>query len=294
MAAPPRGDDARAPDSSPRPLQPPRLCGAAKCEMPSLYSSYGVFPSPSAIRSKSSTELRDLYFKTSKTPTDVKALYFKNPDGTARDEVERAENFDQIHSIGKRNTKYLKFQKNTAPLVDRTACRYHKDFIAFPLGDNVVNRDLAAVYKAGAPRLQSMPSLGAKSNYSEQFSRATPSQMRACKMPSQAPKQTRTETLGGTGDTMVKTSSMHQNFQGPRDGMAVSCPSFIPKSNLTLSGKGTNQSFFKSMYKKDFEGARSQPLDPDWETYIPTSPPFAINDPKVASTRRMIYMSPGM
>merc|ERR1719375_1254258 len=41
-------------------------------------------------------------------------------------EEDRTENFDQIHSMGKKNTKYMKFHPSRAPLVDRTACRYTK------------------------------------------------------------------------------------------------------------------------------------------------------------------------
>lgn len=261
--------------------------------MPPNNASYGVFPSQTAVRSKSSGELRDLYFKTSKTPTDVKALYFKNQDGTARDEVERGENFDQIHSIGKKNTKYMKYQKNTAALLDRNACRYHKDFLAFPVGDNVVNAELAKTFKGGS-RLSNLPSLGTKSNYAETFAFPSSKQMRASKLPSQAPKQARTQTLGGTGDTMVTNSLAHETYQGPREGMsAVSAPAIAPRPNLTLSGKGGGM-FYKSMYQKDFKGSKSQPLDVDWESYIPTSPPFAIADPAVYGTRRMVYMSPGM
>merc|ERR1719333_1288957 len=48
-------------------------------------------------------------------------------------EEDRTENFDQIHSMGKKNTKYMKFHPSRAPLVDRTACRYTQEYIASAL-----------------------------------------------------------------------------------------------------------------------------------------------------------------
>merc|ERR1719161_685718 len=47
-------------------------------------------------------------------------------------EEDRTENFDQIHSMGKKNTKYMKFHPSRAPLVDRTACKYHQEFTRSP------------------------------------------------------------------------------------------------------------------------------------------------------------------
>merc|ERR1711907_730269 len=80
--------------------------------------SYGVFPSQTAVRSRSVGDLQRLYFKTT-TKQEHDWRVIPNED--------RPENFDSVHNIGKRTTKYMKYQKKVAPLVDRTACRYNQE-----------------------------------------------------------------------------------------------------------------------------------------------------------------------
>merc|ERR1719277_2589327 len=69
--------------------------------------------------------------------------------GRAPCAVARGENFDNVHSIGKKTTKYLEFQQSTAPLLSRDACHYHKEFTPHPLGDCEMNRALAQQFKGG-------------------------------------------------------------------------------------------------------------------------------------------------
>merc|ERR1719389_674765 len=87
-------------------------------------------------------------------------------------EEDRTENFDQIHSMGKKNTKYMKFHPSRAPLVDRTACRYTQEYIARPLGDCETNKALAENFKQGGmSKAASSPYLGLKSSYMDTFER---------------------------------------------------------------------------------------------------------------------------
>merc|ERR1719198_1347858 len=59
----------------------------------------------------------------------------------------KGENYDDVHSIGKKDTKYMKCQINTAPLTNRQACKYTQDFGPLPLGDKQINSELAANWK---------------------------------------------------------------------------------------------------------------------------------------------------
>ena len=43
-----------------------------------------------------------------------------------------------MHSIGQKRTKYMGFPLKTAPLLDRTACAYTRDFMECPLGDRCI------------------------------------------------------------------------------------------------------------------------------------------------------------
>merc|ERR1719253_154063 len=85
-------------------------------------------------------------------------------------EEDRAENFDEIHSVGKKHTKYMKFHPSRAPLVDRTACKYHQEFTQKPLGDCETNKALAENFKQGGmSKSMSSPFLGLKSSYMDTF-----------------------------------------------------------------------------------------------------------------------------
>merc|ERR1712137_917074 len=119
--------------------------------------------SQSAVRSKSTGDLQRLYFRTCQR---------EEHNWRTIPEADRTENFDQIHNIGKRTTKYLKFQKKEAPLVDRTACRYNQEFTAKPLGDNVANAELARTFSGAKKPLESK-SFDVKSSYCETFKDCT-------------------------------------------------------------------------------------------------------------------------
>ena len=54
-----------------------------------------------------------------------------------------------VHNIGQRNTKYLQWTRNVAPLTTRVACHHTKTYVPLPLGDNKINTDLARSFKQG-------------------------------------------------------------------------------------------------------------------------------------------------
>lgn len=248
-------------------------------------ASYGVFPSQTAVRSKSTGDLRDLYFKT----TQQKML-----TGQTIPSDEQPENFDHIHNMGKKTTRYMKFQRNTAPLVDRTACRYHQEFIPKPLGDNECNRELAKTFK-GDTRPKVSPPSQAKSSYAEGFVRPSREQLRGSRQGSCAPKQIRTQTLGGIGESMELHSHAHANYMAHDTGMARGTRAPAPKPNLTLAGSYVSE-LNRSHYQRDFVGAQQKAVtDADWADYMPKLPAWVAEaDPSMHQTRRTCFLSPGM
>lgn len=246
----------------------------------SKHASFGVFPSQSAVRSKSTGDIQRLYFRTSQR---------EEFDWRTLPESDRPENFDQVHNIGKRTTKYMKYQKKVAPLVDRTCCRYNMDFIPKESADFSCNKELAGIF-AGSKPVAASPSFGIKSNYKETFVPITTDKLRGAKQRSQAPKQVRTKTLGGTEDLLETESMVHRTFSSPDINLAKPTPALVPKPNLTMSGHGAGD-LFRSNYDRTFANSYSalvaeRPFEVDQS-------PHVLADDSIYKTRRACFLSPG-
>lgn len=253
-------------------------------------SSFGVFPSSSAVRSVSSTDLNKVYFAS----TSKRQFCWES--GTMPEE-DRAENFDQIHSVGKKNTKYMKFHPSRAPLVDRTACKYNQEFTTKPLGDCETNRALAENFKQGGmSKSMSSPFLGLKSSYMETFAGHNHDSMRSAKQKSCAPRKVLTQTLGGAGGLLETVSNSHNDHRAPPLALAKPGEVVLPKPNLTLSEKN-GQGFFRSQAKRDFVNPAiytatmpphlSQPVD------FPKLAQTIVDDDTIYNCRRACFLSPG-
>jgi len=246
-------------------------------------ASFGVFPSQSAVRSMSQPDISKLYFAS------TKQNQFSWRTQTAEDV---GENFDAIHSMGKKNTKYMRYQAKTAPLLNNTACKYYKDYAAKPLGDHLCNRELAENFKAGSlSKTNSTPSFGLKSNYQETHQHYDRQQIKSAKLPSQGPKVLRTHTLGGTGDNMVLTSHSHTHHKSPASGFGPSTEAIQPKPNLTLAGQVT-QGAFRSAHKRAFTDPSEVSPSPQMEQFDMLPPGFARSD-DMFNLRRACCFSPG-
>jgi hypothetical protein len=251
--------------------------------MPYNNGSFGVFPSQSAVRSKSTGDLQRLYFRTCQRDEH---------DWRTIPENDRPENFDQIHNIGKRTTKYMKFQKKTAPLVDRTACRYNQEFTPKPLGDYATNKELAITF-SGAKKPTTSKAFDAQTNYQSTFKDMDTQQLRSAKQKSCAPKQVRTSTLGGTGDLLETGSMAHQTFRTPPLHLAKNAPALAPKPNLTMAGQQASH-LFTTAYNRDFVQHGSSVVEARYEDFMPPSEQLPyLADPSIYNARRACYLSPG-
>lgn len=212
-------------------------------------------------------------------------------------EEDRTENFDQIHNMGKKNTKYLKYQPSKAPLVDRTACKYNQEFTVKPLGDCTTNKALAENFKKGGmSRNMSSPFLGVQSSYMETFAGYDGKDMKSAKQRSCKPRAVRTETLGGTGDMLETVCTSHMDLKAPPLALAKPGEVVQPKPNLTLAGSST-QGLFRSQAKRDFINpstlSASLPAHHRSQPDFPVLPQEVVDDEVVFHVRRACFLSPG-
>jgi len=259
--------------------------------------SFGVFPSQSAVKSRSTSDLQALYYATT-----VK----RNHCGRLQQPEDIGENFDAIHKMGQKNTKYMKYQIKKAPLVDRSACKYHQEFVPKPLGDCVCNKELAKTFKGGlvGGKVQSNPSFGKSSRYKDDFCiDRSPQEMRSAKPESQGPhRKARTQTLGGTGDMLEVTSNSHMDHIAHPQNLAKAQEILIPKPNLTLAGK-CNSDTYKTSYSKEFrDPLRQQALLlqrsggslSNFDDMFKDMQTISMgDDDHIFQTRRACFLSPG-
>jgi len=264
--------------------------------MPRSNDSFGVFPSASAIRSRSTADLQALYYATTTK---------RNHCGRVQQPEDIGENFDAIHKMGQKNTKYMKYQIKKAPLVDRSACKYHQEFVPKPLGDCVCNKELAKTFKGGlvGGKVQANPSFGKASRYKEDFciDRST-AEMRAAKAPSQGPhRKARTQTLGGNGDMLELSSCSHGDHIAHPQELAKAGEILIPKPNITLAGR-SNLDAFKTNYVMEFMGPAAQQARliqsygsvPNFEGMFNDMQPISRGeDEHIFQIRRACFLDPG-
>ncbi|CAE8620276.1 unnamed protein product, partial [Polarella glacialis] len=105
-----------------------------------LYPSAGPLPSSRSLLAVTADEIRKSQYET----TAMRAT----PVRPLSQEIV-GENFLNVHAIGQKETRYLPFAVNVAPLTNRLACKYTQDYIPLPLGDKAINKGLAANFKAG-------------------------------------------------------------------------------------------------------------------------------------------------
>lgn len=248
---------------------------------PKFNVSFGVFPAASASDVLTRDDMQKLYFSTTASQEHA---------GRQTQEGGEIENMSHVHLIGRRDGKYMKYQINRAPLLQRDSCRYTRDYAPKYLGDYVCNKELAETFRYSVSH-QTGVELNNRSLYSEDFPPTTPQQMKAAKLPSQAPKQLRTHTLGGSGNEMhVKTSFSHNQHQRPSGDVSSCCERFIPKPNLTLAGNRLSN--YKSLYREDFKGTRKDSSLSRCQS-VPSVLESSVNDDLTLSTRRVCFMSPG-
>jgi len=256
-----------------------------------LNASTGFIPSNASINrgSRSTGDLQSLYFKST---------IGHHHKGCQQPEDSKLENFEQVHFMGSKSAKYMKYKVKEAPLLDRRSCKYSCDFAAKPLGDHICSRELAELYR-DRDRINPHAEVKQKgrTSYADTFNASrTQAQIDGANQSNQAPdKRIRTRTLGGTGETtehMSKSQSDH--LDRSRVDFARPCRALAPKPNFMLGGSISSDTY-RTAYTSDFNRVRpttSSLEDLYKEMKSMTSREFK-EDERMFGFRRCPFLSPG-
>lgn len=252
--------------------------------MPGFYQSVGCFPGNTAISSVSQDDLRRLTYGTS---------YKAGVPGKVMRAEDKWENMIDIHNLGKKDTKYMKFQKNTAPLLDRSALCSTRDFVELPLGDNLINGELAQNFKKGLKGFAAGSEVEqkAESMYKMEFAAYPEDRSKAAKPKSCKPKQNRTKTITGMTELMETRPVSHVAHSAPNAALAKAAETVLAKPNITLGatwGKPPNTS-----YKHEFRGLKPSASAPHIGAASSEASSLLPRDHESFRMRRCCYMAPG-
>mmetsp|Transcript_82260 Transcript_82260/g.166697 ORF Transcript_82260/g.166697 Transcript_82260/m.166697 type:complete len:297 (+) Transcript_82260:99-989(+) len=186
-----------------------------------------VYPASTAFEAANEDELRRMYFQTTQC-REFRGLMCP-PDS-------RGENMRDVHSVGQRTSKYMKYQAKKAPLLDRSSCRYTEEFVVLPLGDNIIARDMAEQTKRGntAPAGTSEAKFNGATKYDDDFRPPTADQARRARQKSLKPKAGKMTTLPHGGVLLENRSATHLQYGIPNLELAHNERATPPRPNLQL------------------------------------------------------------
>lgn len=198
---------------------------AISAERLALMASSGPLPRCPGVTKE---QMQKLYFRTTSS-TDV-------PGRQPAKEAD--ENYQDIHNIGQRPTRYMPCDGFKAPLVNRLACSHTKAYVPHALGDDKINKALAQNFKQGvnAGTTNMYKPLGAEALSHADFPEYDSQEARSCRAKSCKPKAGLTNTLGGLGDMLIKESHEHHNFKVPRYDLAKAKRAKQPRPGLDIGG----------------------------------------------------------
>jgi hypothetical protein len=257
--------------------------------MPSTYESMGCLPRPHALSSVSPEQLRKLNYRTT-TSTGV--------SGRVQTHDDKWENFIDIHNLGKKDSKYMKYQLCTAPLLDRSAVTSRRDFIELPLGDNQINSALAESFKGGVNAGNKGLEVSAKneSAYKAEFCGYTGDLMKSAKQKSTKQKVGRTMTITGMTDMLETKALSHVTYSVPNGELAKKTPILHPPGNLGPAGKWDGpapSSSYKTEFCREYKRENSLPDIKALAMHTGTASALLPDHHPAFKTKRVGYMSPG-
>lgn len=197
--------------------------------MPKLEPSHGPLPSGNAFSAVPKDQLLKAYYQTTS---------MREVPGRAPNQECVGENYIDVHSIGKKTTRYMDYQLNKAPLIQRDACKYTQEFVTLPLGDNKVNTEMAASFKGGlAVGMKTVDApLDGRTKYEDDFMMYSGEAMAGANCPNQKPPQERTYTLGLAHKLLETKSHEQRNLVAPNLELAKSERASLPRPGLDIGG----------------------------------------------------------
>jgi len=204
-----------------------------------------------------------------------------------------------IHACGQKDSKYMSYQVKRAPLLDRTASRYSKDYPALPLGDNEVNTALAKSYKVGlAVGIQGVDvALKTETMYDQDFIERDAEEIRRATAQNCRPPFELTHTVAPPGKSLVRASHYHERFQRPRAGIGRVERAKMPMPGLFTGGSAPRVST-RTNYTSNFvEFGEAAQAAARGVLSRSTSTPGGFHDPdadpEIMKIRRACYLHPG-
>jgi len=251
--------------------------------------SPGPLPSGSAYAAVSKEALVKAFYRT----TSQREVPGRTPNAACV-----GENYIDIHNVGKRKTKYLDFQQSRSPLTTREACKYTKDFVPLPLGDNVINRAMAASFKGGlnAGKAALEVPMDGRSKYEDDFNPFPVDEMVWARQKTSKPPHELTNTLAGSGQLMETKSHEHTKMVPPNLRLAKAERAEQPRPGLDIGGGARAAPRFtvdKRQYAIAAAVARSMPRSLSTPEVDHSAFPPLHRDPEVFQMKRTPFAMPG-
>lgn len=119
----------------------------------------------------SSEDMRRFFYQTHTSATFL---------GTQNPEDAGCENFYDIHQVGQRDSKYMKYQFKRAPNWDRSLCEHTRSYTPHDISDKGITDDLAECIKSkqGVGRPKTQPAFSAVTKYTDDYKRPSRDQAR--------------------------------------------------------------------------------------------------------------------
>ncbi|CAJ1367209.1 unnamed protein product [Effrenium voratum] len=204
----------------------------------------GVFASPKAVAAQGKEDLLRLTWTTT-TGSSYQGRQITDLP---------TESFQEVFEVGQRRTRYMGIPPKTAPLLNRSSCLYTMEFAKKPLGDYVMNAQMAKHFKSGSSMIdsKSLPSLPAPlSTYGQEIClNLSPEEMAGARLPS---TKKLTSAIGPGGLRSVYTTSLaHDTYLAhPTIG---STGDLRPKDCIQKLGPSPTEN---STYRADFTRAQT-------------------------------------
>jgi hypothetical protein len=209
-----------------------------------------ALPSASSQRFLSKEELqRHFYTTSSQRDYTEKTLT----------EEDKSESMKHVHNVGKTYGKYLPYKWSKAPLLDRDACLYTREYNKPNIAQQYnQNKDIATFNKG--PRTKFVPSAQLeewKSKYTQDFPGQTTSELKKAKPELWLPEKggTLETVLGGKGKLLVTKSHLqsthHGVFNQSFDVNGVAITGY--EGNIQLQGYHSGD-YQRTKYFDDFSG----------------------------------------
>jgi hypothetical protein len=225
---------------------------------PTKYESVRLTPAKAALADLSQEDIRRFFYQT-QTSSEFQA--------PAVTEDALWENFLSIHMIGRRDSKYMKYQYKQAPLCQRTLCEHTRAYHPHDISDHAVTGQLAneIKLKQGVGRSKVKVPFAGVTKYADDYKKYSREQARGAKRPSAKPVYPTNDfgipyhPLLGSEKLEETVSHEHKQFRAHPLELAKAEKAKPPKANLRLVDHLVPQT---TAYREEFFSEKGCPRRP--------------------------------